>query len=215
MEEKNMSEKESFELISRMIEETKTEKDSKPGNNLLWWGCSSVVSCIFIFLIKWVFNGIVPNWVTFLIGACGYLVPFIRQLINVHKHKAVTHIDHAINCMWEIVAIAFGGYGLYFIAQQLLNYSIASLASMYLVMILFSAIAAGFTFAVYKIRTTAVGGIAGIFIYMYFSIIYPDKFMEILAYPETELFMALILGASLILPGYYLNNKVKNGELVI
>ena len=215
MEEKNMSEKESIELISRMIEETKTENDAKPGNSLLWWGYSAVATCIVIFLINWLTDGMAPNWLTFLIGACGYLVPFIRQLINQHRHKAITHIDHAIHCMWESLAIAFAGYGLYFIVQQLLNYSISALSSMYLIMILFGGIASGFTFAIYKIKSVIVGGVTGIFIYMYFPIIYPNEFMKALACPQSELMMAFLMAFLLILPGYYLNNKAKNGDIIV
>lgn len=212
MEEKNMSEKESIELISRMIEESKIENDDMPGNNLIWWGCSSVVTCIVIFLVMWLFNGRIPIWVTYTIGTCGFLVPFIRERIRVHRHKAVTHTDHAINCMWETLTIAFAAYGTYFFVQQMLNYSISALASMYLVMILFSTIATQFTLAVYKIRTVAVY-LLGIPTYMFYSIKYTDAFMEYLACPEAELLLALVLGVSLILPGKYLNNKAMYGEL--
>ena len=55
MEEKTLNEKESLEIITRMIQETKNKLEVGDGNMLLLWGYVSVCTAILVYaLLLWV-----------------------------------------------------------------------------------------------------------------------------------------------------------------
>ena len=72
MEEKTLNEKESLEIITRMIQETKNKLEVGDGNMLLLWGYVSVCTAILVYaLLLWVQTPQV-NWLWFLIPLIGY-----------------------------------------------------------------------------------------------------------------------------------------------
>lgn len=72
MEEKTLNERESLEIITRMIQETKNKLEVGDGNILLIWGYVSVCTAILVYgLLLWVQTPQV-NWLWFLIPLIGY-----------------------------------------------------------------------------------------------------------------------------------------------
>ena len=51
MEEKKLNERESLELITRMIQETKNKLEVGDGNVLLIWGYVSVLTAILVYVL--------------------------------------------------------------------------------------------------------------------------------------------------------------------
>ena len=57
MEEKKLNERESLELITRMIQETKNKLEVGDGNVLLIWGYVSVLTAILVYVMAIILDG--------------------------------------------------------------------------------------------------------------------------------------------------------------
>ena len=112
MEEKTLNEKESLEIITRMIQETKNKLEVGDGNMLLLWGYVSVCTAILVYaLLLWVQTPQV-NWLWFLIPLIGYGVTQKqkRKETGVKSHSS-SYVDKISAGIWKnvsIIACLFG-----------------------------------------------------------------------------------------------------------
>ena len=99
MEEKELNEKESLELISRMIQQTKQNMDSGRGNSLLLYGYAAVgISLVTYFLLLITHNKL--WWFLWLLMLMLFLVDKWRTR---NKHaKVVTYTDGMVNSTWKV-----------------------------------------------------------------------------------------------------------------
>jgi len=99
MEEKELNEKESLELISRMIQQTKQNMDSGRGNSLLLYGYAAVgISLVTYFLLLITHNKL--WWFLWLLMLMLSLVDKWR-LRNKHA-EVVTYTDRMVNSTWKV-----------------------------------------------------------------------------------------------------------------
>lgn len=113
MEEKKLNERESLELITRMIQETKNKLEVGDGNVLLIWGYVSVCTAILVYvMIMLTGNNPLVNWLWFLIPLIGYGVmqKQKRKETGVKSHSS-SYVDKISAGIWKnvsIIACLFG-----------------------------------------------------------------------------------------------------------
>lgn len=120
MLENRFSEKESIELISQMIKQTKQNMELGSGNIFLYYGYSAVVISIVVFsLLQLTQNPVWSAW-WFLMFLPGILI----KLKNAkQKPQVVTYMDKAINNTWSIVGSLFA---LTIVAMLIIGYTVGS-----------------------------------------------------------------------------------------
>ena len=103
MEDRKLNEKESLELITQMIRNTRRNLDAGSGNMFLLWG----YVCVLLTLVVWAEVGLTQNsawmWGFWGIPVVGYLLSyiFVRK-----KDKSVSlYIDKVLNEMWQFMGI--------------------------------------------------------------------------------------------------------------
>lgn len=104
MTESRFSEKESIELISQMIKQTKQNMELGSGNIFLYYGYSAVVISIVVFgLLQFTQNAV---W-----SALWFLMFLPAMLIKLksakQKPQVVTYMDKAIQNTWSVVGSLF------------------------------------------------------------------------------------------------------------
>jgi hypothetical protein len=108
MEEKNLNEKESIELISRMIQQSSHRIERGSGNLFLVWGyvCAAVsllVFCLFMLTANPLFN-----FLYLLIPVFGFLIQAIVQKKTSQKEgHAMSFTDFAIGKTWSTLSPIF------------------------------------------------------------------------------------------------------------
>lgn len=99
MEEKELNGKESLELISKMIQQTRQNMDSGRGNSFLLYGYTTVgISLVTYFLILMTHNPI--WWFLWLL----MLVLFLADKWRTRNKRAevVTYTDRMVNSTWKV-----------------------------------------------------------------------------------------------------------------
>ncbi len=107
MEDRKLNEKESLELITQMIRNTRRNLDAGSGNMFLLWG----YVCVLLTLVVWAGVGLTQNsaWMWGFLGnsVVGYLLSyiFVRK-----KDKSVSlYIDKVLNEMWQFMGNRLSG----------------------------------------------------------------------------------------------------------
>lgn len=104
MEDKILNEKESLELISRMIKNSKKNLQAGSGNMLLLWGYLCAVTSIVIYVLFTLTGSPAWNWLWLVMLAAGIAVD-MRQKKNVKPVS--TYLDKVLAAVWQTV----GGLG--------------------------------------------------------------------------------------------------------
>lgn len=105
MEEKKISERESLEIITAMIESTR-ERYIANGNIMLLWGYLTAVVTIAVWaLLAATYNG-VWNWLWFLIPAVGCVATPIMARHNEKKSLVKSYSDTVSSWLWTIAGIS-------------------------------------------------------------------------------------------------------------
>jgi len=107
MEEKNLNEKESLELISQMITNSRQKLEDGNGMPFLIWGYTTFfVSLIVFFLINST-NDYHYHFIWFLIPVIGSIGMFVSKRSEAkHSGHARNFIDRFIGNIWTVIGIA-------------------------------------------------------------------------------------------------------------
>jgi len=103
MKEKTLTEKESIEIISRMIQETKEGMREGSGNMFLLWG---YVSTIVSLIIYFGYNATGYSnifWLWWLIPVIGW--PAMIYMLKRKKKRVVTYVDKVIGYIWTVLGV--------------------------------------------------------------------------------------------------------------
>ena len=191
MDKKQMTEKESLELISQMIQNSKRNVKTNAGGPTLIWGYASVITSILIYFGYIYIGTYQVNFGWFLIPLIGGVGMFI---LNKREQPVLvkTYLDRVISYIWMIFGILGGLISIStFIFHDIpVLFSIASLMSAGIAL-------TGFVtnFNPYKI-----GGIAG----MVLSLLC----LVFISYAFSILIFAVIFIVSMIIPGHIANSNV-------
>lgn len=196
MEDRKLNEKESLELITQMIRNTRRNLDAGSGNMFLLWG----YVCVLLTLVVWAGVGLTQNsawmWGFWGIPVVGYLLSYIFMR---RKDKPVSlYIDKVLNELWQfmgIVCLAVALMAAYFHAFEVILPLCAILLSL------------GSIFTGVLIRYTRFSGLSSMGVLlglrMLFEVWDKSSFLQIL--PE----FVLVVILAMIIPGHILNYKAK------
>ena len=192
MEERKISEKESLELISRMIQNTQRKMEQGAGTPMLIWGGATVLTTLIVwFLVRSTIN-YYWNYLWFLIplfGCIGMLLK--KKRFNGPK----TFIDKMIIYIWAVL----GGTGFVISCLSILN--IMWPFPILFVIILIMGIGTVLTGLVAEFKPFVIGGVIGMIIgiIQYLVSTYDLKMLT----------FALAFIVMMIIPGFILNHRAK------
>lgn len=107
MEEKEITQKESIEIIAAMIQGSRNKLKVGDGNTFLLWGYITTLVSFSIYALYTEFYNPLVFWLWFLIPLLGWSLNFL--MTRKAKRKAVvTYTDRIISQCWTAMGIAFG-----------------------------------------------------------------------------------------------------------
>jgi hypothetical protein len=105
MEDKKMTEKESLELITSMIQRTR-ERYVGDGNIMLMWGYLSVAVAALVWILLVKTHNPLWNWLWFAIGVVGGIITPIMDKKQRAKSGVKSYSDKLTSQIWTIVGIS-------------------------------------------------------------------------------------------------------------
>ena len=99
MKQNNLTEKESLELITKMIQQTQQTMQIGSGNMFLYYGYTSVIIAIVVYLLCSATEQMLWHSLWFLM-----FVPMIKRR---QKSSVVTYLDKAISNVWGVLNALF------------------------------------------------------------------------------------------------------------
>lgn len=103
MEERKLSEKESLELISRMISETREQFGRSNGRIFLLWGYLTITVSILVYLLLHVTGSPWIQLLWWLIPLAGY--PAMLAILRKKEKRVTTFIDRMISNIWIVIGL--------------------------------------------------------------------------------------------------------------
>ena len=106
MENKQLTTKESLDLITTMIGNTRRNFNNKGGTTMMVWGYVSVAVSIAVYLCVRLTLNPAFYWLWFALPVLGFTITFI---ISSKKRSAVrTYMDRIVDYAWLVFSIACG-----------------------------------------------------------------------------------------------------------
>ncbi len=118
MEEKSLNEKESLELITRMIQNSKKNLEVGSGNIFLLWGYLGAIVSLVVFAAISLTGNYVWNWLWFLIPVVGWPVQYAWQRRS--DKPVVTYMDRALMALWSTIG-TMGMFGVLWLCVNVNN----------------------------------------------------------------------------------------------
>lgn len=209
MEEKQLDARESIELISRMIRNTRRRMERNTGRPFLIWGYTTVVISLlnYWFRISHFNPGLSLTW--FLILVIGFV---LMKLIPAKKSsEPSTDIDRIVGAVWTT-----GTLSLIPIFIMCLFHGLTYRPSVFALITLSMAIATATTGLIVRLRIYIIAGFAGMalstlfaFYDFYMKNLWPqpagDRYAHLM--DNEILIFALIFIVMMVIPGHILNYK--------
>ena len=206
MEEKQLTEQESLELISRMIKQTKKDTGIGSGDNLLYKG---YIAAGFSFLCTW--RNFMPTdgiWLWVYYALFVLFIVFIGFLGKwlLKKHSGTfSYYAKCINNIWKCLAGVFAAYAL---VCAFHIYEKAGWAGLLLLAYVLPGIGTYCTGVILKEKFLQGCGVAGVMTGLFFLHNFCINGIEAIE-SDWPLGLLLIAIVTLIGPGHYLNYKSK------
>ncbi len=197
MEEKNLTQNESLELISRMIKETRNNLERGGGNIYLLWGYVWLFVSLAIYVLLLKTGDYRVQWGWFAIPLIGY--PGMMFLLRKQEKGAVTFVGRVISGIWIVIGVVAALLSIY----MFIDYKAFPMMFMMSLLITSGVAMSGL---VLKFRPIAIAGFLGIL--LSFLLLMVSGLNQILIYS----FYSVIM---LIIPGHVLNaacRKAKNNS---
>lgn len=203
MEEKKISEQESLELISQMIQQTKKDSAIGSGDTFLIWGYLCILCSLSVVAMAYFSGGGKWGWLYFAIPLIGFIAAGINARRLKKKYNGpVLYSTSSINSIWGCLSGVLAAYAIWCI----MHYdSPAGWTGMFFLGLLLPGIGTFSTGVILKEKVLNGCGMFGVMIGLFFlhdlccegagvSIIWP-------------VIMAVSMFVTLVIPGHYLNYK--------
>ena len=205
MEEKKISEKESLELISQMIQQTKKDSVIGSGDMFLMWGYLCVLTSLSVYLITYVSMENHWRWLYLAIPVVGFIASGIMaRRMSKHNKAPKTYTVQSINSIWACMSGVFVAYTAVCLAhwdEQLIW------TGMYLLGLLLPGIGTYCTGIILKENMLQACGIFGMARGVFFL---RDLCCEgVTTQIEWPVYISVSMFVTLVVPGHYLNHKSK------
>lgn len=194
MNEKQLNEKESLELIAEMIRNTQQRLVKNSGLPFLTWGYTTIIISVLVWYMVTSTNNHAWNWLWFLVPAIGY--PLMLLTLRKKEKVATTYIDRAVGYVW----LVFGVSSFLIVAAQVLYAKFPILFTMGLLMGMGTAI----TGLIIKFKPLTFAGFAGMVL---------SFLCLVVSYPTVILVFALLFLVMMVIPGHILNYKSRKSDV--
>ena len=195
MQEKPLNEKESLEIITRMIRNTQQKLERGAGGPFLIWGYATIITTLAVWVAIRLTMNYQFNYLWFMIPVIGCIFMFIKK-----QPKGVcTYIDKVISYIW----IVLGGTG--FLLSMMSILSVMWNFPILFIIIIIMGMGSVLTGLVINFKPVVIGGIIGL------AISIPHHLIN--AYDVKMLTFILAFIMTYIIPGHILNHKAKKACL--
>lgn len=203
MEDRKLTEKESLEVITSMIAQTK-QRYIGNGNIMLMWGYLIVAVAALIWTLLVITHNSSWNWLWYLIWIIGGIATPIMAKKEQHKRGVKNYSDTLTNRIWSTVGFSAIAATAICLAMLLIKgiYAWSSMFALTLIIVPLAEIAQGI---VIKEKSLVTGGALGLCVGLFTMaciaghvVLYATWFMP--------LFMFAFI-AMMIIPGHILNHK--------
>lgn len=190
MQDRQLNEKESLELISRMIRNTQERMEEGSGTMFLIWGYTTVIVTMAVWVMIMRTGDYVWQWLWFLLPVCAGIMTMIHYKKQGKKPHVSTYVDKVINYIWVVLGIT--GFLLSVI-------SIVHRLPILFFIVLIMGIGTTLTGLVINFRPLVIAGVLGMIL----------STVLILRMPYTMMLQifSLIFLIMMVIPGHYLNYK--------
>ena len=190
MDNRNLNEKESLELIAQMIQNTRYRKVKNAGVPFLIWGYMTIIVSLLVWFVLKETGDYSWQCLWFLLPAIAYplTVRFSLRRQNVVK----TYIDRMVGYVWMVFGMAGFLISCVFIFFR-------SLPILFIVLLMMG-MGTALTGLIIKMRVVTVCGSLGALASV--GCLYVDGFDRILVFASAFVFM-------MVVPGHYLNSITK------
>lgn len=103
MEDKKLTEKESLDLITQMINSSKRNMEVGSGNVLLYWGYSTLLLSIILFFLVILTRNFIWSYGWMLMFVVGPIISYKQR----GKELVVTYTDKTIKKVWQVFGYMF------------------------------------------------------------------------------------------------------------
>ena len=202
MENNKLSEAQSLELITSMIQDSRSRLARTSGTPFLIWGYTTVAVSLFNALALYLGWSHAWAWSWFTIPVIGWLG---MMLLFKQEPSARNYIDRIVSMIWVVIGLSFAWL---FVGAVVFGCSISFLT------VVVMGIGTVLTGCVIKHRTTAICGWAAMCASLIFPIVYfiiaksgsASAISEVWIWGELIVF-ALIFLVMMVIPGHILNHK--------
>ena len=199
MEERKLNEKESLELITQMIQNSKKNLQVGRGNQFILWGwLGAITSLAVMFMLMWTKNPM-WNWLWFAIPVIGW--PVMMWQLKKAEKPVITFTDKVLKAIWMTIG-SIGMFSIFLMAFYAHNSHLIIPGTILLV-----GIGSGITGAVLdnKRLQNWVSGVFG------FAMIVSIR----IAFDDTDpiwnhIVFSIAFMGMLAIPGHILNKEAKN-----
>ena len=205
MEEKKITEQESLDIITRMIEQTKQESSIGSGNMFLMWGYLSAIVSLGVFVLMKLYPTVSWGLLFTAIIVVGFIATLIMQRKErKNKNAITTYSTNSINGVWQCISLVFA---ICFIYCSCDKESQTVWNGMFLLGLLLPGIGTYCTGKTLKEWKLQLCGIIG----MFSGLDFLEELCKGVQYitPEWCLEMAITMVIALVIPGHILNRKAR------
>ena len=205
MEDKKMTEKESLELITAMINRTR-QRYIGDGNILLMWGYLTVIVTALVWIMLITTHNPAWNWLWFAIGVVGGIATHIMSKKSDLKNGVKSYSDKITSQIWTIVGFASVVATLFCVGFGLKGFN--AWGMMFAIPLLIVPMAEMAQGIIVKEKSLVVGGAIGLCVGLFtFCCIVGN--VRLLINWFLPLFM-IAFACMMIIPGHIINNKAKS-----
>lgn len=196
MNDRKLNEKESLELIAKMIRNTQQKMEEGSGTMFLIWGYATVLVTMLVWILVLYTNDFRYQFCWFLLPITGTIGAIIYKNKLNKKPRVSTYIDRIINYVWIVI----GASGFILSMVSILYYTFPIL----FVIVLIMGIGTTLTGLIVNFRPLAIWGIIGMALSLILTFL--DWKMQLPVFAAIFLFM-------MVIPGHYLNYKAKGSNV--
>lgn len=189
MEERQLNEKESLELITRMIQNTQQKLEKSNGMPFLVWGYTTIVVSLLIWYFLSRTGDYRMHYLWFLIPVIGGLTMLV--FFRKNKEGVKTYIDRVVGYVWIVVGLT----GFMVSVTALFFWSLPIL----FIIILLMGCGTAITGMVIRISSVAVAGFVGISLSL--ACLFVSSINQILVFAAVFLVMMVVPGHILYAKG--------------
>ncbi|MBQ7042010.1 MAG: hypothetical protein IJN66_04825 [Muribaculaceae bacterium] len=204
MKEQKLSNQESLDLITTMIQNSKKRMELGSGNILIAWGYVTTIIALIIGCGLLLTNNVLWMWLWFAIPAIGYPLHYFLAKKKENKTLAKTTVDNYISGIWATIGIFFAILMIICFIFGMNNYN--AWGTMFLMTLPCCGFGATSTGIILKEKSLIIGGMTSMIIGALFIICYICQ-INIFGY-DTFAF-ALSFAVMMIIPGHIINKKAK------